>query len=205
MPTSIRQTLVSIPDTGGHGPARLGAVSALTGALGCGSRSQDLLTGRRHRAPGGDYYLTIWGPAGTVAWLQGALPGIIARLDAAAAAATRDYAAWLRDGCADDDHMPAERAALRRRWRRAYLLAYGQAVAARIKTGASPEPDGGQPSELRRGHQAWRAAERDAGRARVAFYRPPPQRRQALSTPLLRAVAPSAAPAALPQGHDAGR
>lgn len=209
MTTPIAQALVSITDTGRRGSARLGAVSALAEALGCQARSRDLLTGHRHRSLSGDYYLTIWGPATTVTWLQTTLPAIIARLDEAAAAATRGYAAWLRDGCPADDHMPAERAGLRARWKREYLLAYGRILAARIRTSASPGAGPCEPRDLYRGHRARLAAERDAGHARLADYRPPPRRRQAWGSHLLVAVGPAAAqPAddqelALPRGSGA--
>lgn len=166
------QVMLSVPDAGHHGAARVDAVTALAEALGCQVRSRDLLTGHRTRRPGGDYYIDVHGPAAAVRWFARALPLIIGRLDAAAALATRGYAAWLRDGCRDDDHMPAERPALRASWRRRYLRAYASALAGRM-TGTCP-PAGGcaAPGELYRGHQAFRAAARDAGRARLGDYLP---------------------------------
>jgi hypothetical protein len=153
---------VSVTDTGRHGSAGLGAVSALAEALGCQARSRDPLTGHRHRSPSGDYYLTIWGPAATVT--------------------------WLRDGGPPNDHMPAERAGLRARWRQEYLLAYRRILAARIRTTASPITGPYEPGHLYRGHQARLAAERDAGNARLADYSPPPGRHQ-VNGHLLVAVA----------------
>jgi hypothetical protein len=191
MTTPVAQALLSVTDTGRHGSARLGAVSALAEALGCQVRSRDPLTGHRHRSPSGDYYLTIYGPAATVTWLQATLPAIVARLDEAASAATRGYASWLRDGCPANDHMPAERAGLRARWRREYLLAYGRILAARIRMTASPATGPYEPAHLYRGHQARLAAERDAGNARLADYSPPPGRHQ-VDGHLLVAVAAAA-------------
>ena len=50
--TVFAQTLLSIPDTGHHGTARLDALTALARALGCQASSRDPLTGHRHRATG---------------------------------------------------------------------------------------------------------------------------------------------------------
>jgi len=98
-------TRLPIPGTGGHGTARLDALTAIAQALGCQTSSREPLTGYRQRGAHGDYYLTVYGPQPTVAWLSRSLPHIIAALDAAAAAATRRYATWLRDGCPPEDHM----------------------------------------------------------------------------------------------------
>jgi hypothetical protein len=188
----IGQVLVSIPDTGRHGTARLDAASALAQALGCHSCSTDPLTGYRQRAADGSYYLTIRGPRPTVRWLGQALPAMLGRIDMAATAATRLYAAWLRDRCPPHDHMPAERSILRAAWRRAYIRAYASTLAARIARPAAPPVQldhAGDPYGM---HRADVAARHDATRAPLADYTPPPARH--VETTSLRIIGGAALP-----------
>jgi hypothetical protein len=49
----VAWTLLFVPATGGHGTARLAAVTAITEALGCQARDRDLLTGHRQRTTSG--------------------------------------------------------------------------------------------------------------------------------------------------------
>ena len=170
----VRGTLLSIPGTGGHGPARLDAVTAIVHALGCRASGREPLTGHRLRGAHGDYYLNVWGTEPVITWLNRALPGIIAALDRAAATATRRYAAWLRDECPPEDHMPAERPALRAHWRREYLRAYGVMLAARISGHRTPTPGAPAPNQIDRPHWARPVAERDAARTSLTPYTPRP-------------------------------
>ncbi len=109
-----------------------------------------------------------------VTWLGQALPVIVAALDSAATAAARGYAAWLRHGCGQDDHTPSMRPSLRAHWRRAYLRAYGTALAGRITGGWAPAGTAGPVTadRLYRGHSARLAAERDANSADLEIFRP---------------------------------
>jgi hypothetical protein len=166
--------LLAIPDTGRHGTARLDALTAIARALGCQASSREPLTGHRQRGAHGDYYLTVYGPQPIVAWFSRSQPRIIAALDQAATAATRRYAAWLRDGCPPEDHMPAERPGLRARWRRDYLRTYAATLAARIRGWPLPPAQPADAERIYRAHHAQPAAERDAAAASLTPFTPPP-------------------------------
>jgi hypothetical protein len=183
----VQTELLTIPDTGRHGSARLAAITAIAEALGCQATSREPLTGHRHRSAHGDYYLTARGPVPVITWLARTLPGVLAELDQAATAATRGYAAWLRNGAPDGHHMPAWRPALRTSWRRAWLRGYGAALAARIAGLPVPPADPAPAGELYARHAAQLAGHQDATSAALAPYQPPPSR-HSLDSPLLIAV-----------------
>jgi len=173
-PPQVARALLTVPATGGHGPARLDAVTAIAQALGCQTRSREYLTGHQMRAANGDYRLEAWGPAPLITWLSRAWPRILAALDRSAATAARDYARWLRHGCPDTDHMPSERRALRAQWYRGYLRVYGSTLATRIRGHLVPAARAGGASHLTLPHSPRAIAERDACLASLAAYVPPP-------------------------------